>query len=281
MSISMENQMLKFLVVIGMLGCSVDPSTDTREQWSLSPNPCTAVALTAPVGNFAGSVGTPIALSASATCPAGQVPEFQFWGKRVGDQDWTILTEYVPGSASYTPIASDVLDGSPNYCFSVVARAIGAPENYQARSGGTCGTIVAGTEMTPNTSITVQVPLFDPINNSVTPGRFFPTNGAQGVVAQLPSLPVGATITRIRARVRDNAIGPTVLFLGFSDQLDDGFGTFVPPSEDSDGSGSFQTLDLGGMSVTVVSLHTYQAGVFVHNGTAPAAVYAIEVTYIP
>jgi len=98
----------------------------------ISPNPCTAVKLTAPAQSFTGAVGVPLVLTGTATCPAGQTPEYQYWIKLFGAPNWTILGAYVPGSSTWTPpFESD-------WCVSVVTRAMGAPEPYQARSASRC-----------------------------------------------------------------------------------------------------------------------------------------------
>jgi hypothetical protein len=134
-------------------------------------------------------------------------------------------------------------------------------------------------------SMRLSVPLFAPGTSSVFPSRFLTTSGGSGVVVQLPPLPVGATITQLDARVRDNATGPTTVVLAIAEQADDGFvGPVGLPSSASSGSGSFQTLTLDGQARQVAPLHTYYAGVFVNfttPGTAPCVVSAIDVTYQP
>lgn len=105
----------------------------------LSPNPCTEVKLTAPAQNFTGTVGVPIFFTAAATCPAEQIPEYQYWQKLYGAPNWTHLSSYyVPGSWGWTPPSAAA------WCVTVVARATGAPENYQTRASAKCGTIATG-----------------------------------------------------------------------------------------------------------------------------------------
>ena len=59
-----------------LAACGAPPPDDELAQEALSPNPCTAVALTAPGQAFTLTAGVPVALSAVATCPAGQTPEY-------------------------------------------------------------------------------------------------------------------------------------------------------------------------------------------------------------
>lgn len=127
-------------------GCVDAEALTASNPSQLTANPCTAVALTTPVQAFTAVVGSPIALSASATCPAGVTPEFEFWMKAPGDANWnsTALGGYVPAGATFTPtVAADL-------CFSVAVRAIGSTDSFQARSSGACGT-VTGPDATPLT----------------------------------------------------------------------------------------------------------------------------------
>jgi len=131
-----------------------------------------------------------------------------------------------------------------------------------------------------STPLTIQIPIVSPINDAVFPGRFLATNGPQGVAFQIPSLPIGATITDLMIRVKDNLIGPTKLYMSIVDQFDNH--TVLPylPSPSTLGTGDFQTLSLNGLSTVVTSGHTYHGGVFVEiPGTAPCGIYAAEVTY--
>jgi cysteine-rich repeat protein len=98
----------------------------------LSPNPCTSVTMTSPTQNFTITRGVPILLTGAATCPTGQTPEYQYWVKLFSASNWTVLGPYVPGSSSWTPPSDD------HWCVTVVTRAIGAPEYYQARAAARC-----------------------------------------------------------------------------------------------------------------------------------------------
>lgn len=267
--------MTRIIALLFLVGCNSMEGSATQ---NLTENPCTSVSLVAPVSGFTASVGTPVLLSATARCPAGQTPEFEYWGKHKTDANWTILTSYVPSGASHTPIATDVGD----YCFSAVVRAAGSTDVYQARSSGVCGTVTSGASQT-SSSTTIAIPLYGFVNNSVSPAQFLTTNGAQGVIVQMPSIPVGAALMEVKFRVRDNAIGPTMLYAALADQWDMNIVGIGSLTSDTDGSGTFQTLDirdpLGFPLGHIESMHTYSAGVFVDVGTAPCIVTSIEVTY--
>jgi len=104
-------------------------------QPSIAPS-CSAVRMTAPTAGFVAGVGFPITLSAEATCSAGATAEFQYWAKPHSATNWSILGPYVPGSSSFA------LPWVDTWELSVVARAVGAPENYQARSSAVIGTAI-------------------------------------------------------------------------------------------------------------------------------------------
>ena len=101
----------------------------------LSPNACTAVTLTSPAQNFVGIVGGTVPLAATATCPPGQTPEYQYWEKLAAAPNWTLRGPYVPGASTWSPSSAD------DWCVTVVARAIGAPDDYQTRASSRCGAI--------------------------------------------------------------------------------------------------------------------------------------------
>jgi hypothetical protein len=89
---------------------------------------CTSVAMVAPTNNSSGMVGIPLTLTASASCPAGTSPEYQFWVKPSTSGTWTILPGYVTGSSSWAP------SGTGGWHVSAVARSVGSHVNYQVRS---------------------------------------------------------------------------------------------------------------------------------------------------
>jgi hypothetical protein len=130
--------------ILAMSACTLDSgSEDTADDGDtgelvqeLSANPCTAVKLTAPTQHFSANVGVPLVISATAVCPAGQTPEFQYWFKSLGAANWTFIMPYFPGAVSLLPLATGA------FCFTAVVRATGAPENYQARANARCGTII-------------------------------------------------------------------------------------------------------------------------------------------
>ena len=75
-------------------------------------------------------------MDATATCPAGQTPEFQYWAKAFSAPNWTREGGYFPGASTVVPLAPGSL------CITVVARATGATENYQARASAHCGVVL-------------------------------------------------------------------------------------------------------------------------------------------
>ena len=128
--------------ILVMSACALDTGSEPQDDddtselaQDLSANPCTAVKMTAPAQNFTGNVGVPFTLNATAVCPAGQTPEFQYWFKSLGSSNWSFIVPYFPGAWNVVPLSPGSL------CVTVVVRAIGAPENYQARASGKCGTI--------------------------------------------------------------------------------------------------------------------------------------------
>src|SRR5204862_3670510 len=69
-----------------------------------------------------------IAQHATATCPAGVIPEYQFWARVPGAATWTILGAYGPNASSFTPSH----DGE--WELAAVARAVGSTAAFQAQS---------------------------------------------------------------------------------------------------------------------------------------------------
>jgi len=93
--------------------------------------------MTSPTAGFTGSVGGTMAVSATASCPEGSTPEFQYWVKPTGAASWTILGlgPFVSGAWTWTPPAAG------GWAVTAVTRAVGAPESYQARAASSIGTI--------------------------------------------------------------------------------------------------------------------------------------------
>lgn len=183
------------------------------------------------------------------------------------------------GGAPPTSYIATGISSGVGYCYAVSAVFPDGTESDLSTGCGPDGT------PSPLRSVRVTVPLLAAGAGSVFPARFLATSGSQGVSVQLPSLPVGAIVTEVDARVRDNLSGPTKVVLALAEQVDDGFvAPVIPPTAPSAGTGAFQTLALVGLHRPVQALHTYYAGVFVDfatPGTAPCLVSAIDVTYLP
>ncbi|HEY0992233.1 MAG TPA: Ig-like domain-containing protein, partial [Kofleriaceae bacterium] len=92
------------------------------------PAPCTAVVLDTPTTGTLFPSNTAIALHATATCPSGVTPEYQFRARVPQAPQWTTLGAYGPNSATFTPPD----DG--DWEISAVARAIGSTAAFQAES---------------------------------------------------------------------------------------------------------------------------------------------------
>jgi hypothetical protein len=162
-----------------------DPESQATQ--ALSRGACTAVRMVSPGPAFLGSEGAPITLTAIATCPPGSTPEYEFWVKPSGAPNWIFLPPYVSGSSSWTPPSAG------SWAVTAVTRAIGAPENYQARAMSVTGTVgqanrapVAGDDALGTTagtprSINVLANDADPDGDAVTVTSF--TQGAHGSVA--------------------------------------------------------------------------------------------------
>ena len=86
---------------------------------------CTLVKMVAPTNTQNLVMGTATALTASATCPAGSVPEYQFWVKPSGAANWQILPSYTTGSESWVPPATGA------WSIRAVARTTGSHVSYQ------------------------------------------------------------------------------------------------------------------------------------------------------
>jgi cysteine-rich repeat protein len=65
--------------------------------------PCTAVVLDTPAAEAVFGVGQAVALHATATCPAGVVPQFQYLAMQPADTGFTALPGTFAGGTSYTP----------------------------------------------------------------------------------------------------------------------------------------------------------------------------------
>ena len=119
----------------------IDEGDDALDQeasisQALDPSACTAVTLTSPTAGFTGTVGAPLPLSATASCPVGSTPEFQFWVKPAGSANWAILGPFGASTSSWTPPATG------GWAVTAVTRAIGSSDSYQARSMAAAGTVL-------------------------------------------------------------------------------------------------------------------------------------------
>src|SRR6185503_1990038 len=106
-----------------LFSSNIVTTTLTRE-----PAPCTAVALDTPTTGSVFASNTAIALHATATCPTGVTPEYQFRARVADAPEWATLGAYGANSASFTPPD----DG--DWELSAVARAVGSTAPFQAES---------------------------------------------------------------------------------------------------------------------------------------------------
>lgn len=141
---------LAVMTVLTVSACSFDTDLEESGDHTASaalttpgPDTCTEVTLTMPAHDFTGTAEVPIQLTGAATCPPGQTPEYQYWQKPYGAENWTRLGSFVPGSWTWLP------PSNATWCVTVVARAIGAPEDYQTRSAAKCGAIDPGSHPAP------------------------------------------------------------------------------------------------------------------------------------
>lgn len=103
--------------------------------------------------------------------------------------------------------------------------------------------------------------------------------GSNGVFASIP-LPVGATITAIRATVRDNQNGPTTLNVMLrSEDLGNTQGTTIATSPTSSGDSTLQTLSASVSNATITAGSVYWLQVGDVSGTAVVNVYGAAVDY--
>lgn len=98
--------------------------------------PCTAVRMTSPGNTAVLSTGQAIPLTAAATCPADTTPEFQFWVKPSGAQNWSPLPGYTTDAGSWTPPTAG------KWNLKAVVRGTNAHVNYQAASMAVAVTVI-------------------------------------------------------------------------------------------------------------------------------------------
>lgn len=102
---------------------------------------CTGASLTAPTSAFAVGLGQPLALSATANCTAGVVPEFNFWTKQSGDANWN---QVATGGYSTSSTGSFTAPTAGTWCTEVAVREQGSTVSSRARSASVCGAVVTG-----------------------------------------------------------------------------------------------------------------------------------------
>lgn len=128
--------------------------------------------------------------------------------------------------------------------------------------------VISGCTMLPFGAGTVSYTYNDGVSN---------VTDVLDVVAGL-SLPLGATITAVRARVKDNAAGPTTLELFMTDA--DGAGGVTPTATAvSAGDGTSQTLSVPALTTVVTAGHAYAIVVGTTAGMATCNCYSVEVDY--
>jgi hypothetical protein len=127
-----------FFAVARTQGTTTPQTTSNKVTVSVADNApvCTAVRLLTPTSGQQIVVNTPQTLTASATCPVGAVPEFQFWVKIVGAANWTILPGFTTGSGTFTPPSTGA------WAVKAVARAVGAHVSFQVASAAVGVTVI-------------------------------------------------------------------------------------------------------------------------------------------
>ncbi|HEX4418160.1 MAG TPA: Ig-like domain-containing protein [Kofleriaceae bacterium] len=114
-----------------------------------SAEPCTAVALDAPADGAAFALGETLGLHATATCPAYEVPEFQYLVRHPGDASDTAVAAYGPAATSFTPA------GPGTWQISVAVRAHGSSDALQAQSA-TATFTVGNTPLAIDDTLTIN-----------------------------------------------------------------------------------------------------------------------------
>jgi hypothetical protein len=126
-----------FFAVARTQGTTTPQTTSNTVNVSVADNAplCTSVKMVTPVNAQQIPVNTSQTLTASAVCPAGAVPEFQFWVKPPGAANFTILPGYTTGSSSFVPSPAGA------WAVKAVARAVGAHVSYQVSSSSVSVTV--------------------------------------------------------------------------------------------------------------------------------------------
>jgi hypothetical protein len=97
---------------------------------------CTLVKMVTPANNATIHAGLAQQLKATATCPVGSTPEYQFWVKAASSPNWTVLPGYTTGTSSWTPAATGA------WAVKAVARTVGSHVTYQVVSAAFSVTVI-------------------------------------------------------------------------------------------------------------------------------------------
>lgn len=142
----------------------------------------------------------------------------------------------------------------------------------------------AGVSQIVAAPIRVPVPINAP-RTGPSPGfqgdAFSMSGSVQSAVFQITGIPIGSKLVGARVRVRDNAIGPTLLNAIIYPSTDGSQGSPIATSSTSSGSGAAQTLALSGMSAIVAPLTSYSIYVNTVAGSGLCSVLGIDVDYVP
>lgn len=141
---------------------------------------------------------------------------------------------------------------------------------------------VSGTGLHKHGTRTIKVPINAPRTGNgpgITGDVFTMTGTAQAAVFLIPWLPNGARILGGKARIKDNATGPTTMNFQILPSVDGAEQAALGTSSTSDGSGNTQTLPISGLTTTVAALTSYYARINTMSGSALQTIYAIEIDY--
>lgn len=148
------------------------------------------------------------------------------------------------------------------------AMSVGASFSLSANNSIT----LSGTGDLKHGTRTLQIPVLFAGSNPWNNGT--PANGSRYGI----SLKNGDRITAVRARIQDNATGPTKITIALQ-SVADGAATTVSTSAQSAGSGANQTLAVTGLASTIASGTNYQMLFTIATGAAAVILFWIEVDY--
>lgn len=157
---------------------------------------CTGASLTAPTSAFTLGLGQPLALSATANCTAGVVPEFNFWTKQSGDANWN---QIATGGYSTSSTGSFTAPTAGTWCTEVAVREQGSTVSSRARSASVCGSV--GVAPQP-ALVTRTVPVIPP---RIVTGGLAPAVVSGGEVLAVPLVASpGDELRDVRLRITDS-----------------------------------------------------------------------------